>query len=332
MLPSHWRTRSAVVAAAAIASFSLLLSGCATAAPEAGVAASSAELRAVDSHYGAIEVPTDPQRVVAVSYDTAWQLKAVGITPVGAQDYSNYVGQFTAEDLAFIEDVPSVGAFFELNLEAVAAAKPDLIVGDALEIDDKIYKQLSAIAPTVILSAEYRGDWRTIGSGVANAVNRTDTFDASASVYDARLAELKQQYNDELTGKNWAAISEGEAEGGFSILYPTGVLGALWFKDLGATLAPGVPESNANGFEMVSAELTTEVLGEADVIVAPADAGGNLNPVITAVVESPLVKRLPALVNGNVYWVYSSVTDYESALRWLNAAEERVLKPLSANK
>lgn len=330
MLPSRWRTRSLAAVVAVVASAGLMLTACATAETSESAVGAGSELRAVDSHYGEIEVPVDPQRVVAVSYDTPWQLKSVGITPVGAQDYSNYTDQFTKEDLAFIAEVPSVGAFFELNLEAVAAAKPDLIVGDALEIDDKIYKQLSAIAPTVILSAEYRGDWRTIGSGVADAVNRSAEFDKSASVYDARLAELKEQYASELADKNWAAISEGDSEGGFSILYPTGVLGALWFKDLGAKLAPGVPESNANGFEMVSAELTTEILGDADVIVAPARADGGLNPVITAVIESPLVERLPASVNGNVYWVYSSVTDYESALRWLNAAEENVLKPLSA--
>ncbi|MGG7462913.1 ABC transporter substrate-binding protein [Plantibacter sp. YIM 135347] len=324
----HLRSITLAIVATA-AALGLGLSGCSS----SGSAASgtvSGETRAVETHYGDIDVPVAPKRVVAVSYDTPWQLRSIGVKPVGVQDYSAYVGQFTPDATASVKGIPTIGAFFSLDLESVAAAKPDLIVGDALEIDDELYKKLSAIAPTTIFSADYRGDWRTIGTGVADAVNKSAAFDTLAGQYDERAKEITTTYSSVLTGKRWAGVSEGESADGFSILYPTGVLGALWFKDLGATLAPGVPESNANGFEFISGELTTTVLGEADVIVAPADADGSLNPTITAVKDAPLFSQLPAVTADNMYWVYSTVTDYASALEWLDRVEADVLKPLSA--
>ncbi|MFZ4894999.1 ABC transporter substrate-binding protein [Plantibacter sp. Mn2098] len=318
----------AIALVAGAAALGLGLSGCSstTAAGDAG----AGETRTVETHYGAVDVPVAPKRVVTVSYDTPWQLQSVGVRPVAVQDYSAYPGQFTAEAEAFVDGLPTVGSFFALSLESVAAAKPDLIVGDALEIDDQLYKKLSDIAPTAIFSADYRGDWRTIGKGVADAVNKSSEFDTLATQYDQRAEELTDTYHDVLTTKRWAGVSEGETGDGFSVLYPRGVVGALWFKDLGATIAPGVPASNDNGFDYVSAELTTTVLGDADVIVAPAQADGRLHPKIQSVIDAPLFSELPAVKAGNVYWVYSTVTDYSSALAWLDAVETVVLKPLAA--
>lgn len=316
-------------AVALLAAAALGLGGCATTfSAEPG--GERVATRTVDTHFGQVEVPEKPLRVVAVSYDTVWQLRSVGVSAVAAQDYSAYEGQFTAEDTSFVEGMPTIGSFFELNFESIVKADPDLIVGDSVEIDEDTYKRLSDIAPTAIYSAEYRGDWQVIGKGVADAVNRASEFDALAAQYQTRLDEVKTTYARELTEKNWAAVSEGSEEDAFTILFPTGVVGALWFNDLGATLAPGVPESNGKGFDYISAEHTDTVLGRADVIVAPAQADGTLHERITAVINEPLFKMLPAAQADNVYWVYSTVTDYSSALRWLDAAEESVLKPLQA--
>lgn len=333
MLPSsHQTTRRLLAAAAAVLAAGLALSGCSANAEAAAGASESDDTRTISTAYGDVDVPTEPERVVAVSYETPWQLRSVGVTPIAAQDYSNYETQFTAEEYAFIEDVPSIGAFFDLNLEAVLQAEPDLIVGDVLEIDEELYEKLSAIAPTAIFEGEYRGDWQAIGAGVADAVNAADEFDAAKDAYDTRLAALQTEYEPEITGKRWAAISEGSDGNGFSILFPTGVLGALWFEDLGVTLAPGVPESNANGFEFVSPELTTAVLGEADVIVYPADGTGVANPTIQAAIADPLFAAQPAALAGDVYGVYSTVSDYTTAISWLDRVEELVLAPLAAKR
>lgn len=296
---------------------------------DAGSQAGETATRTVESAYGPVEVPSAPQSVVAVSYDTPWQLQAVGITPVAVQDYSGYATEFTAEQLAFVEDVPTVGAFFELNVEAVLAAEPDLIVGDTLEIDEQTFAQLSEIAPTVVVEGGYRGDWRTISTGIADAVNASDALDEAHAAYDAKLDEVTSTYADVITGERWAAIGDGDVEGGFSALFPTGAVGSLYFEDLGATIAPSIPESNDNGWEYIAPELTDEVLGEADIIVGGARPDGELTTGLATTVLTPLFAALPAQQSGSVYPVYGSVTDYGTALSWLERVETTILEPRS---
>lgn len=284
--------------------------------------------RTVDTAYGEVEVPSEPQRVVAVSYDTPWQLAAVGVEPVAMQDYSGYASEFTAEQQELMENVSTVGAFFELNIEAVMDAEPDLIVGDVLEIDEATWEELSKIAPTAIYEGAYRGDWRVIGKGVADAVGRADVFQESAATYESELARLQAEYADVLE-RPWAAIGAGDVEGGFSVLYPGGAVGALYFDDLGVSLAPGIPEQEdgAKGWMYISPELTQPVLGEAAIVVGGARPDGQFVDSLQLTTSTPLFQELPAARSGNVYAVYSTVTDYGTALAWLNSVEEIVLEP-----
>lgn len=331
--PSRLGRLSTTVAAAA--ALTLALAACSTTTDAAETPSDTVSqageptTRTVESAYGPVEVPSDPQRVVAVSYDTPWQLQAVGVTPVAVQDYAVYATEFTPEQLAFVDGLPTVGAFFELNVEAVLAAEPDLIVGDALEIDEQTFAQLSEIAPTVVVEGEYRGDWRTISTGIADAVNASDTLDEAHAAYDARLAEVTSTYADVITGERWAAIGDGEVEGGFSALFPTGAVGSLYFEDLGATIAPSIPVSNEKGWDYIAPELTDEVLGEADIIVGGARPDGELTTGLADTVLTPLFGALPAQQSGSVYPVYGGVTDYGTALSWLERVETTVLEPRS---
>jgi len=291
-------------------------------------AAEGAETRSVETAYGEVDVPAEPLRIVAVSYDTPWQLAAVGVTPVAMQDYSAYADSFTADQQELIADTDTVGAFFDLNIEAVMAAKPDLIVGDVLEIDEATFDELSKIAPTVIFEGEYRGDWRAIGASVADAVGEGDAFESAEAKYDDELARVQTEYSDVLA-RPWAAIGDGDVEGGFSVLYPGGSVGALFYDDLGATLAASIPEQEDGdkGWMYISPELTTTVLGGAEIIVTGANPEGELSDSLAGTVATPLFVELPASASGQVYSVWSSVTDYGTALEWLDSVEQTVLIP-----
>ncbi|HEV7368482.1 iron-siderophore ABC transporter substrate-binding protein [Arenibaculum sp.] len=89
-----------------------------------------------------------PERIVVLDLAYAEALAAVGVSPVGVADlagYRQWVG-VGAERLAGAADV---GTRQEPSLEAIAALRPDLILGPAFR-HAAIHDQLSAIAPTVL--------------------------------------------------------------------------------------------------------------------------------------------------------------------------------------
>lgn len=284
--------------------------------------------RTVDSAYGQVEVPDDPERVVAVSYDTPWQLKSFDVTPVGAQDYGDYSQGFTDEQMEFVEQADPVGKFFDLDIEAVAAAEPDVIVGDVLEIDEDIYTKLSEIAPTVIVEGETRGDWKAIVGEIAAAVGAEDALEETTAAYEKRLGELQDEYRDVLDTYSFASIGPMADSANFYINYPSGILGAV-YEEVGMRTAPSVPTGEfPKGWEEYSTEKIGELLGDADVVLVPVLTDGTVDPVMQDIIDTPLFRQLKAAQDNHVVTIDGLVTDYESATAYLDVIEDKILAPL----
>ena len=104
---------------------------------------------------GETAVVADPQRIVVLAGDELDALCALGLQgrivaaalPDGAETQPSYLG-------TVVHDLPAVGTRSAPDLAAIAAAKPDLILGaksltaDAADDADD-YASLAAIAPTV---------------------------------------------------------------------------------------------------------------------------------------------------------------------------------------
>jgi iron complex transport system substrate-binding protein len=136
---------------------------------------------------GTTEVPDNPQRVVILTNEGTEALLAVGIKPVGAVRSwlgDPWYGHIAAE----MTDVVVVGEESAVNLEVVASLQPDLIIGNKVR-QEKIYEQLSAIAPTV-LSERLRGDWRPNLELYTRAVGKKAEGKALLAAFDARVAAL----------------------------------------------------------------------------------------------------------------------------------------------
>lgn len=283
--------------------------------------------RTIATAYGDVEVPVAPQRVVAVSYDTPWQLMAVGVTPVAVQDYGQWISEFTAEQQAFVDGIPTIGAFGEPNLEAIAAADPDLIVGDAYEIDESLYDQLSAIAPTAIIGGDDRGDWKAISAGIADAAGAGDAVAAARATYESELARIRSTYADALA-LPWAHVSLGNNEAEFSVQFPTGIVGSMLFTELGATWAPSLPDDQPEaGYESYSFEQLGPFLADAQVVVHPLNADGSTNAAVQAVLDSPFFTP-PAKAAGHVFGNPVMVTDYVTATAYIHDIESTILQHL----
>lgn len=104
--------------------------------------------RTVTHAAGTTEIKQKPQRIVVLDNGELDSVVSLGLTPVGMATTKgeNPVPSYLADKL---KDVTTVGTINEINVEAIAALKPDLILGNQLR-DDKLYPQLSEIAPTVL--------------------------------------------------------------------------------------------------------------------------------------------------------------------------------------
>lgn len=103
--------------------------------------------RTLNHANGETEIAKKPERVVVLDTGEIDAVLSLGITPIGipSTEGANAIPSYLADS---VKDAKTVGTIQELNLEAIAALKPDLTIGSQLRAD-KLYPQLSQIAPTV---------------------------------------------------------------------------------------------------------------------------------------------------------------------------------------
>jgi ABC-type Fe3+-hydroxamate transport system substrate-binding protein len=95
---------------------------------------------------GTSRLEKKPARVVTLDSGELDAVLSLGVTPVGMANPNAKAPSYLTDRVA---GITSVGDTNNLNLEAIAALKPDLILGSQLRVD-QLYDQLSQIAPTVL--------------------------------------------------------------------------------------------------------------------------------------------------------------------------------------
>jgi iron complex transport system substrate-binding protein len=142
---------------------------------------------------GKTTIKGTPKRVVILTNEGTEGLLALGIKPVGAvQSWSGHPWYEHISDK--MKDVAVVGTEDQVNVEAIAKLHPDLIIGNKMR-QEKIYDQLSAIAPTVFAET-LRGDWKENFSLYAKAVNKQEKGNEVIQSFDERIADLKEKLGD----------------------------------------------------------------------------------------------------------------------------------------
>ncbi|QBP39917.1 ABC transporter substrate-binding protein [Paenisporosarcina antarctica] len=147
---------------------------------------------------GETTIKAEPKRIVVLTNEGVEAVLAMGVTPVGAVEA--FTGdtwyKHTADQL---KDTKTVGNESEPSLEAIAALKPDLIIGNKMR-QEKIYDQLSKIAPTVFAET-LRGDWQENFSLYSKAINKEDVGLEKLDAYNNRIEDLKVTLGDQTKQK-----------------------------------------------------------------------------------------------------------------------------------
>ncbi|HWO77125.1 MAG TPA: iron-siderophore ABC transporter substrate-binding protein [Bacillus sp. (in: firmicutes)] len=253
----------------------------------------------VEHSMGVAEIPDTPEKIVVLTNEGTEALLAMGIKPVGA--VQSWLGdpwyEHIAEDM---EGVEVVGTESEVNLEAVAALEPDLIIGTKLR-QEEIYEQLNAIAPTV-LSETLRGNWQENFKLYAEAVNQTDIGQQVLDEYNQRIEDLRAQLGDQLNKK----ISVVRFMAGDVRIYHKDSFSGVIFDQLGFARAEG---QDVNDFAEtnVTKERIPAMDGDVLFYFTYETGDGEATKLEEEWVNDPLFQQLHAVKSGNAHRVSDAV-------------------------
>ncbi|HYD08724.1 MAG TPA: iron-siderophore ABC transporter substrate-binding protein [Acidimicrobiales bacterium] len=242
--------------------------------PTSGSASASAEPVVIQHAFGETEVPADVDRVVTWGWGSADAAIAVGVMPV-AIPFDDYAGDdegvlpWIREEIGD-GDVPAVLPNTEdVPFEAIAAARPDVILAVYSGISQEEYELLSDIAPTVAYpEVAWSTPWRDTIEIVGTALGRSDEAAAVLDEIDATVAE-EAEAHPELAGKTVAAV--WDSAGTFYVYKPADARVAF-LLDLGLASAPSVEAlqtDESTFFFTLSYERLAEL--ESDIVVSYAD-------------------------------------------------------------
>jgi iron complex transport system substrate-binding protein len=261
----------------------------------------------VEHAMGTTTIEKTPEKVVILTNEGTEALLALEVIPVGA--VQSWLGDpwydHIKEDMT---DVQVVGVEHEVNLEKIAALKPDLIIGNKLR-QEAVYEQLSAIAPTVF-SDTLRGDWKDNFTLYSKALNLEEKGKEVLSQFDAHLDEVKQNLGDKVDQE----ISVVRFMAGQSRIYYTDSFSGVIFDQLGFKRASQQTElfTADNKLGNLAIEVGKEVIPKMDADVlfyftyAPQGDQAALDTA-TEWTNDPLWKNLNAVKSGNVHEVSDAV-------------------------
>ena len=163
-----------------------------------GLLVSAAQARTLDTAYGDVEVEGTPERIVTLYEGALDASLAAGITPLGAVTTrgGDNVAEYVEAHLG--EDRPAImGVVREINIEAVLAQQPDLILAPA-QLPDEQYQLLSRIAPTVVPHSQplAADNWKAEARLYGEALNREDAIEDAINAVDQRTSALAEALAD----------------------------------------------------------------------------------------------------------------------------------------
>jgi iron complex transport system substrate-binding protein len=264
----------------------------------------------VQHKFGTTTIEGEPKRVVTVGYTDQDAVLALGVVPVGVGDF---LGGYEWRKRPWAQQAlgganPAVVAGQEINFEAVAAQRPDLIIAINAGLKKSAYDRLSRIAPTVAQSGDYIDfgmPWDQQTLLVGRALGREEQARQVVADVKAKFAKVRGEH-PEFAGKT-AILAYGGPDGYGA--YSTQDTRSRFLSDLGFKTPQRVDElAGKSFFAQFSQEQFRLIDQDLVLMYGPEkDITGN-----------PVVSRLDAVRDDRV--VYLDLTDqFAGALGFASA-------------
>jgi len=276
----------------------------AAAAQESTGSTQGAWPRTITHAAGETVVESAPTRIVSTSVTLTGSMLAAGVPVVGSgtaaiSELSDANGWFSQwADVAVEQGIDPLYSL-DVDLEAVAAAAPDLIIGSAKGGDSsaEVYEQLSALAPTILLRYDDQ-TWQEVTTEIGAATGHEDgaraAIDEFAAKLDGASATMTAPDGDvaalvfnglSQTSRFWTPESaQGAllADAGFSLLQVPTELGS-------------VQDGRADVVDVTVENLATVLADASAIVLFSADES-----TVAEFVAAPTLSSLPAVASDSV--------------------------------
>jgi len=274
--------------------------------------------------HGVVEVPVNPEKVVALDNRTFqtlsdWGIKLAAAPKAVMPDTSPYKND---------ESIPDIGNHREPNLELIAAADPDLvIIGQRFA---SYYEEIKALVPNaavIDLNFDVSENVDSPGDNLVNGLKNSTTvlgqiFDKNDEAkkmcddFDAVIAEVKTAYNGTDTIMS-VVVSGGEI--GFSAPLSGRVWGPMYeiFGWVSSLEVEGATSDHQGD------EISIEAIAQSNpdwIFVLDRDAGAgsaDSKPAQDVIDNAPALQNVTAVTEGNIVYAPADTYTNESIQTYL---------------
>lgn len=311
------RLRRSLALIAGVLALVLALSACGTSGKADPTAGSAGLLPAAEgktaypltltTNFGETVLPKRPERIAIVGgLGELESFLAMGATPVVTSSKADDWPWF-APYATQLKDATLIDPWADaLNVEAIAAAKPDLIVAITLGTLSDEYQKLTAIAPVLAIKGDtevWKLDWKTITRALAAPLDLTAAGEASIAKTEQYLTDGAAK-NPQYRGKTISFVMNRGQEAGLQLVNIAdspleGVLSEMGFAQHPQRSAVGEGDISLENLKLVEADA---------LLVARHGGRGTVEEASAWLEGSEIFKSLDVVKRGDVAFIDPDAT------------------------
>ncbi|MFY9921249.1 MAG: ABC transporter substrate-binding protein [Mycobacterium sp.] len=285
-MPKDWSRRRFLAMTATVAA----VAACSPDKP--GVVAKDGSVT-VKHMFGETKVPAPPKRVVSAGFTDQDDLLAVGVVPIavtnwwGDQPFGVWPWALPKLGGAQPEVLDLANG---IQIDRIAALKPDLIVATNAGVDKDTYDKLSEIAPTIPQSGQdaFFEPWKDQAATIGQAVFKFDEMAALVKAVDDKFTEIAKN-NPQFAGKKALLLEGAIVDDSVHVVTPG------WRSDFLTQMGLSIPDT---GGSAITRDKIASALNGTDVLIWTTESDDQQ----AALLADPTVAKLDATIrNRNVF-------------------------------
>jgi iron complex transport system substrate-binding protein len=237
--------------------------------------------------FGETKIPAPPKRVVSAGFTEQDDLLAVGVVPIAVTDWFGGepfgVWPWAQPKLGGAQPVV-LNLNDGIQVDQIAALKPDLIVATNAGLDQDTYTKLSAIAPTIAQSGPdaFFEPWKDQATAIGQAVFKAADMAALIAGVDEKFTTAGKN-NPQFAGKQVLLLGGTFYQDSVRVTTPG------WRTEFLTNMGFTVPDT---GGELVPRDKMAAVLDSADVLIWKTESDEEQ----AALLADPIVAKLRATI------------------------------------